>query len=139
MQARHTFIVLFRTVILYNRPNVNMLFLFVCLSDCNYRSFPCVSDTLAGDYLSTLLIYRGKVELCHPLYGFRGNNRNDFRGRCRPRKLKSAKNNPRVFRRTAKIWRRENIPLYGIEVNYFLDRYICKCVDFFFRRHLETL
>ena len=40
-----------------------------------------------------------------------------FRGRCRPRNLKSAKINPHVFLdKTAKIWQRENIPLYGISV-----------------------
>ena len=40
-----------------------------------------------------------------------------FRGLCRPRKLKSAKNNPHVFLdKTAKIWRCENTPLYGKSV-----------------------
>ena len=76
-QDRH-FIVLFRTVISFNRLNVNMFFLFVCLSDCKYLLFPCVSDTLAGNFLSAQLIYRGKVELCYPLYNFRGNNWNYF-------------------------------------------------------------
>ena len=71
-QDRH-FIVLFWTVISFNRLNVNMLFLFVCLLDCKYLLFRFVSDTLAGDFLSTQLIYRGKVELCHyPLYDVRG-------------------------------------------------------------------
>ena len=71
-QARHTLIVVFQTAILFNHPNVNMFFFFVCLSDCNYLSFPCVSDTLARDFLSALFIYRRKVELCHPLYDFHG-------------------------------------------------------------------
>ena len=53
---------------------VNMFLLFVCLSDCKYLLFRCVSDTLAGDFLSAQLIYRGKVELCHPLYDFREKN-----------------------------------------------------------------
>ena len=71
-QDRH-FIVLFWTVISFNRLNVNVLVLFVCLSDCKYLLFRCVSDTLAGDFLSAQLIYRGKVKLCHhPLYDFRG-------------------------------------------------------------------
>ena len=37
-QDRH-FIVLFWTVILFNLQNVNMFFLFVCLSDCKYPLF----------------------------------------------------------------------------------------------------
>ena len=97
-QDRH-YIVLFWTVISFNRLNVNMLFLFVCLLDCKYPLFRCVSDTLAGDFLSAQLIYRGKVELCHhPLYDFRGKRIEIIvRGHCRPRKLKSAKNNPHIF------------------------------------------
>ena len=70
-QDRH-FIVLFWTVIFFNCLNVNMLFLFVCLSDCKYLLFPCVSDTLVEYFLSAQLIDWRKVELCHPLYDFRG-------------------------------------------------------------------
>ena len=45
-----------------------------------------------------------------------------FRRRNRPRKLKSAKNNPRVFSdKTTKIWRRENIQLYGTHLHLYLD------------------
>ena len=40
----------------------------------------------------------------------------NFRGYKRPRKLKTANFYPHVFE--AKIWRRENIPFYGI-LNYF--------------------
>ena len=65
-QARR-FIVFFWTVILFNCLNVNMFFLFVCLWDYKYLLSPCVSETLAGDFLSAHLIYRGKVGLCHPL------------------------------------------------------------------------
>ena len=84
------FIVLFWTVILFSHLNVTMFFLFVCLSDCKYLSFCCVSDTLAGDFLLAQLIFWGKIELCHPtIY--------DFWGRWGLRKLKSAKNNPHVF------------------------------------------
>ena len=68
------FIVLFCTVILFNRLNVNNYVLFVCFSvrlQVSFNAF--VSDTLARDFLSAQLIYRGKVELCHPtIYGFRG-------------------------------------------------------------------
>ena len=74
-----------------------MFCLLVCLSECKYLLFPCVSDTLAGDFLSAQLIYRGKFELCHPLYDFRGKNEMIFRGCCRPRLLKSAKIIPHVF------------------------------------------
>ena len=53
---------------------------------------PFISDTLAGDFLSALLIYRGKVELCHPPLSFLAEkNRNYFS------KLKSAKINHHVF------------------------------------------
>ena len=51
---------------------------FLCLPDCKYLLFPCVSNTLAGDFLSTQLIYRGKVELCHPCIIFAEKNRNYF-------------------------------------------------------------
>ena len=51
---------------------VVVFFFFFCLSDCKYLLFPCVSDSLAGDFLSAQSIYRGKVELCHPLHDFRG-------------------------------------------------------------------
>ena len=92
-QDRH-FIVLFWTVVLFKHLNANMFFLFVCLSDCKYLLFRCLPDT----FLSAQLIYQGKVELCHPLYDFsRKRIEIFFRGRCRPRKLKSAKNNPHVF------------------------------------------
>ena len=57
-------------------------------SECKYVLFVCLSVrlqvTLARDFLSALLIYRGKIEII-------------FRGRCRPRKLKSVKNNRHVF------------------------------------------
>ena len=96
-QDRH-FVVLFWTVILFNRLNVNMFLLFVCLSDCKYLLFPCVSHTLAGDFLSAQFIYRGKVKLCHHIFRFSWKRIEIiFRGRCRPQKLKSAKNNPHVF------------------------------------------
>ena len=71
---------------------------FLCLPDCKYLLFPCISDTLAEDFLSAQLIYRGKVKLCNPFYDFRGKRiKIIFCGRCRPRKLKSAKNNRHVF------------------------------------------
>ena len=89
---------MFWTVILFNCLNINMFFLLVCLSDCKYLLFPCVSDTLAGDFLSEQLLYWGKLELCHPLYDFRGKKIEIiFRECCRPRKIKSAKINPHVF------------------------------------------
>ena len=95
-QGKHV-IVLFWTAILFNRLNVNMLFLFVCLSDCKYLIFPCISDTLAGDFLYAQLIYRGKVVVPPTLRFSRKRHEIIFRGHCRPRKLKSAKNNPHVF------------------------------------------
>ena len=69
-------------------------------------SFVCLSVRLqvlrfryfGRRFFSAQLMYQGKVELCHPLYDFRGKeSKFIFRGRCRPRKLKSAKNNPHVF------------------------------------------
>ena len=95
-QDKH-FIVLFWTAILFNRLNVNMFFLFVCLSDCKYLWFPCISDTFAGDFLYAQLIYRRKVIVPPILWFSRKRLEFFFRGRCWPRKLKSAKNNPHVF------------------------------------------
>ena len=91
------FIVLLWTAILFNRPNVNMFFLFVCLSDCKYLLFPCISDTLVGDFLYVHLIYRRKVIVPSILLFSQKRLEIIFRGSCRPRKLKSAKNNPHVF------------------------------------------
>ena len=81
-----------QTFILLNHLNINIrsFFFFVCLSDCMYVLFPCVSDSLAGDFLSAQLIYRMKDECAKRIEII-------FRGRCQPRKLKSAKNNPHVF------------------------------------------
>ena len=70
---------------LYLRLNVNMFFLFVCLSDPSDFLFHCVPNTLTRDFLSALLIYRGKIKII-------------FRWHCRPRKLKSAKNNRHIFK-----------------------------------------
>ena len=57
-------------------------------SECKYVLLVCLSVrlqvTLARDFLSAVLIYRGKIEII-------------FRWRCRPRKLKSAINNRHVF------------------------------------------
>ena len=60
-QAGQTFHCFVLTVIFFNRLNENMLFLLVSRI---FYSF--VSDTLVGDFLSTQLIYRGKVDFCHP-------------------------------------------------------------------------
>ena len=55
------------------QPSECKYVLFACLSvRMQIFLFPCASDTLAGDFLSAQLIYRGKFELCHPLYDFRG-------------------------------------------------------------------
>ena len=100
-QGRH-FIVLFKTVILFNRLNVNMFFLFICLSDCKYLLFRYVSDTLAGDFFPhswsidsrvappTLRFLRKRIKII-------------FCGHCRPWKLKSTKNNAHVFK--TKPWK----------------------------------
>ena len=75
---------------------------FIQPSECKYVLFVCLSVRLqvssirlAGDFLSAHLFYRGKVELCHLLYEFRGEI--IFHGHHLPRKLKSAKNNSLVF------------------------------------------
>ena len=116
-QNRH-FIILFWTVILFTRLNVNMFFLFVCLSDCKYLLFPCVSDTLAVQ-----LIYRGKVELCHPLHNFCGKEpKIIFRGHIRPQKLNSTKNNPHVFETKPRKFGDAKIPHYTV-LKYPIIRY----------------
>ena len=81
------------------QPSECKYVLFVCLSVSPQVSlFHCVSDTLARDFLSPQLIFRGKVELYHLLYDFRGKTiKTIFRGGCQRRKLKSMKNNLQVF------------------------------------------
>ena len=92
-QDRH-FIGLFWAVILFNSLNVNTFFLFVCLSNCKC----CVSDTLAGDFFfRTVDVSRESRGVPPTLWFSRKKIEIIFRGRCRPRKLKSAKNNPHVF------------------------------------------
>ena len=72
-QARQTFHYFFLNSP-FIQPSEWKFILFVFLSVCRtyYILVPCVSDTLARDFLSAQLIYRGKVELCHPFYDFRG-------------------------------------------------------------------
>ena len=54
------------------QPSECKYVIFVCLSVRLQVSFiRCVSDTLADFFFSAQLFYRGKVELCHPLYYFR--------------------------------------------------------------------
>ena len=85
----------------------HMFFLFVCLSDCKYLLFPCIPDVFAGDFRYSQLIYRRKVAMPPTLRFSQKRLEIIFRGRCRPRKLKSVKNNTHVFLdETAKIWRR---------------------------------
>ena len=112
-QDRH-FIVLFWTVIYFNRLNVNVI--FVCLSVRLQVSFICcISDTLGRRFsFCTVVLYGESRVVPSTLRFLRKTIEIIFRGRYLPRKLKSAKNNPHVFLdKTAKIWRRENIPLYG--------------------------
>ena len=72
-QASKTDFSLFCSEQSFFQPSECKYVLFVCLSVRLQVSFiPCVSDTLAGDFLSAQMIYRGKVELCHPLNKFCG-------------------------------------------------------------------
>ena len=58
-----------------SQPSECNYVLFVCLSVRLQISFiPCVSDTLAGDFLSAQLTYRGTIELCHSLILFAETN-----------------------------------------------------------------
>ena len=101
--------------------------MFVCLSDCKYLLFHCVSDTLAGDFLSTQFIYWGKVELCHTLYDFRGKESKLFFTDV----ADGEKYSPCFLDKTAKIWWRENIPLYGMSFEFSgniwkaINRWLC--------------
>ena len=72
--------------------------LFVCLSVRLQESYiSCVSDTLAEDFLSAQLFYRGKVELCHPLYDFRGQKSKLYFADVAYAKIKIRENNLHVF------------------------------------------
>ena len=72
-QDRH-FIGLFWTVILFNSLNVNMFFLFVCLSDCKC----CISDTLAWDFFPHSWCIEGKSSCATHSMIFEEKNRNYF-------------------------------------------------------------
>ena len=101
---------------------------FLQLSECKYVVFVCLSIRLQESFIPLRFRYFGRI------FSFRTVNRLKesrvvpptlwfsqkrikiiFRGPQRPRKLKSKKNNPYVFeKKNAKIWWRENIPLYGM-------------------------
>ena len=101
------------------QPSECKYVLFVCLSECKCLLFPCISVTLAGNFLSAQLIYRRRFKLCHPFYYFRGKESKLFFADVANRK----KINPHVFLgKTTKIWRRENIPLYGTQHLYQISK-----------------
>ena len=92
-----------------------MFFLFVFLSDCKYLLFR--SFRYFGRRFSFRTVDLSRESRVVPPYDLRFSRKRIeiiFGGCWGPRKLKSAKNNPHVFLdKTAKIWQRENIPLYG--------------------------
>ena len=61
------------------QPSERKYVLIACLSvRLQVLFIPLRSNTLAGDFLSAQLIYRGKVKLFLPLYDFRGKESNWF-------------------------------------------------------------
>ena len=115
-QDRH-FIVLFLRVILFNRLNFDCKSVFfVCLSVLQVSFIPLRFRYFGRRFSFRTVDLSRECRVVPPTLRFsRKRIEIIFRGRCGPRKLNSAKNNPHVFLdKTAKIWRRENIPLYGI-------------------------
>ena len=127
---------MFRTVILFNRVNVNMFFLFVCFSDCKYLLCPCVSDTLVWRFsIYTVDLSRESqiVRKMIPIY-FAQNRENlamrkyqlIYRGKvklCHPlydflrgkeSKLKFPKNNPYVSETKPRAFGDAKISLYTV-------------------------
>ena len=102
------FNVLFWTVILFNClnvNNVNMLFLFVCLSDF----------TLVFQILWHSWSIEGKSSCANHSTIFAERNRKYVSLTLLTAKIKIRKKlSPRFWDKTAKIWRCENIPLYDI-------------------------
>ena len=112
-QDRH-FIVLFWTVILFNRLNVEMFFLFACLSYCKYILFPCVSDTWLEIFFPHSWPIEGKLSCATNSTIVAEKNWNYFSPTA---KIKiREKFYPCFWDKTANIWRRKNIPVYGIRL-----------------------
>ena len=91
----------------------------VWIKICSFRLFQvsfihCVSDTLVGDSLSAQLIYRGKVVLATHSTIFADTIQNYISPTCKPRKLKSAKNNLHVFRQKARNFGDAKISHYTV-------------------------
>ena len=88
---------------------VNMFFLFVCLSDCKYLLFPCISGTctLARDFLSAQLSIEGKPCCAINPMIFPEKDRNYFSWT-----LPTTKINPHAFfkTKTRKFGNAKNIP-----------------------------
>ena len=111
-QASRTDVSLFRSdSLFFNRLNENIFFLFVSsiFYSLRFRHF--------GRRFSfrTVDLSRESLVLPPTQQFLRTRIKITFRGRCQPQKLKSAKNKLHVFLdKIAKIWRRDNFPLYGI-------------------------
>ena len=104
---------------------------FIQPSECKYVLFACLSVRMQVSFIPLRFRYFGgrfsfrtvdllrEIQAVSPTLWFSWKRiKIIFRGRCRLRKLlKSAKINPHVFLdKTAKIWWRENITVYGNQV-----------------------
>ena len=131
-QDRH-FIVLFWTVILFNWLNVNMFFLFVCLWDCKYLLFCCVSDTLAGDFLLHSCSLEGKSSCATHSMIFAKKNRNYFSPMLPTVKIKiREKIIPMFLRQNRKNLATQKYPI----IRYFRHRKLI--VVFYFKYFIKT-
>ena len=79
------------------QPSVCYYVLFFFMSDCKYLLLPCVSDTLAGDFLSHSWTIKGRSSYATPPRFSQKRIEIIFCKCCWPQKLKSAKNNRNVF------------------------------------------
>ena len=100
-QAGQTFHYFVLTVIF---STVWMKICYFCLFQVSF--IPCISDTLVGDFLSAQVIYRGKVEFCHPLNNFCGHESKLFFVDSANHDNYSAKNKIHVFE--TKPWKYGN-------------------------------
>ena len=106
-----------------------VFFLFVCLSDCKYLLFRCISDTLSRVFFRTVDLSRENRVMPPTLRFSRKRIEIIFRGRCRPRKLKSAKNNPHIFETKPRKFGDAKISHYMVFLNGSRRNFYWKVTD----------
>ena len=102
------------------RLNVKMFFLFACLLDCKYILFPCISDICIWSEIFFLHSFEGKSSCATNSTIVAEKNQNYFLRTLPTAKIKiREKYYPCFWDKTVNIWRRKNIPVYGIACQSF--------------------